>query len=152
MPKICSVCRKSDMLCSACNNLLSVGKITKTDIAVSRALEKVAPSIDFFRTFEHRGKIVIIAGKDSGRIIGKGGKTAKALSKILGKDVDVIEEGDEKKMVEKMIRVPALAVNKVYGKEEKLRVRVEKRFRSRALTDPALMSKVLSKPVEIVFE
>ena len=152
MQKICAVCRKSYMLCQACNKLLEEKKISGTDIKVSRALEKISMNAEFSRTIDCENKIVIIAGKDSGKIIGRQGKNAMRLSKLLGKEIDVIEEGDEKKMIEKMLRVPTLGINKVYGSEEKYKVRVEKRFRPRIKSTTALISKVLSKPVEIIFE
>jgi transcription antitermination factor NusA-like protein len=140
------------MLCSGCMRLLEEGKISSIDVALSRALEKMNLNVEFFRTLNHSNRIIIIAGKDSGRIIGRQGKTAMQLAKVLGKEIDVIEEGDEKKMIEKMLRVPILGINKVYGKEEKLRVRVERRFRQRVRVDSSLMGKVLCKSVEIIFE
>lgn len=152
MPKICSVCRQSDLLCGACNRLLAEGRITKTDVDVARALTKLEIRSEFYRTVIHGNRIIIIAGADAGRIIGKGGKNAKQLGKLLGKEIDVIEHGDEKRMIEKMLRVPTIGINKVYGQQEKYRVRIERRFRTKAKADPALMSKVLSRPVEIVFE
>jgi transcription antitermination factor NusA-like protein len=152
MPKICAICRKSDMLCQGCNKLLEDKKITRTDVELTRALEKLGMDVEFSRTLDYPARIIIIAGKDSGRIIGRQGRTALQLSKLLGKEIDIIEEGDEKKMIEKMLRVPTLGINKVYGQEEKLRIRVERRFRLRIKTDSSLISKVLSKPVEIIFE
>lgn len=140
------------MLCAACNSLLSACKISQTDVDLSRALEKLRLTAEFFNTIDHDNRIIIIAGKDAGKIIGKGGKNAMSLTKLLGKEIDVIEVGDEKKMIEKMLRVPTLGINKVYGSQEKYKIRIEKRFRQRVKTDSALMSKVLAKPVEIVFE
>ncbi|MBI4170562.1 MAG: hypothetical protein HY514_02625 [Candidatus Aenigmarchaeota archaeon] len=150
--KICSICRKSDMLCSGCNRLLEEKKITMTDVDLARAIEKLHLTAEFFNTVHHDNRIIIIAGKDAGKIIGKDGKNATALTKMLGKEINVIEVGDEKKMIEKMLRVPTLGINKVYGSQEKYKVRVEKRFRQRVNIDSALMSKILAKPVEIVFE
>jgi len=152
MTKICKMCRNSDMLCSGCSKLLSEGKISKTDISVSRALEKLGINAEFTRTFLYENRLIIIAGRDAGKIIGKSGRHAREISKILGTEVDVIEEGDERKMVEKMLRVPTVGINKVYGAAEKYRVRIEKRFRPRAHADAAFISKVLRKPVEIIFE
>jgi transcription antitermination factor NusA-like protein len=152
MPKICKICRQSDMLCSGCNKLLREGMLTRTDIDVARAIEKMKLNASFTRTIDYSSRIIIIAGKDAGRIIGKSGKNAKELSRILGKEIDVIEEGNEKKMIEKMLRVPTVGINKVYGGVEKYKVRVEKRFRLQARADSMLMSKVLAKPVEIIFE
>ena len=150
--KICSVCRKSDILCSACNKLLVDGRITKTDIDVARVLEKLKLGAEIARTIDYDNKIVIIAGRNAGRLIGKGGKMAKELTRLLGKDIEVVEEGDEKKMIEKMLRVPTLGINKVYGAQEKYKVRIEKRFKARIRTSSSLISAVLSKPVELIFE
>ncbi len=152
MAKICSVCRHSDMLCSGCNRLLSEGKISQTDIDLSRAMEKMNLEAEFFRTIEHENRVIIIAGKDAGKIIGRAGKNAIAISRALGKEIDVIEEGDEKRMIEKMLRVPTLGINKIYGQEEKYKVRVERRFKPRIKASPFLVGKILGKQVEILFE
>ena len=152
MPKICAICRQSDMLCNACNRLVEEGKVSRTDVDVSRVIEKLKINAEFFRTVNYENRIIIIAGNDSGKIIGKGGKNAKELTKILGKEIDVIEEGDEKKMIEKMMRVPTIGINKVYGQQEKYKVRVERRFRPRVRMSVGLMGKILGKQIELIFE
>ena len=152
MPGICSICRKSDLLCGACSSLLAEGRVTQAEVDVSRAVERLVPGAAFLRAVSDGRRLVIVAGADAGKIIGKGGKNAKELGRLLGKEIDVIEQGDEKRMVEKMLRVPTLGINKVYGQQEKYRVRIEKRYRGRVRADTALIGKVLSKPVEIVFE
>jgi len=152
MTKICSVCRQSDMLCSGCNKLVSEGKISQTDIDLSRAMEKMKLQAEFFRTIDHENRIVIVAGKDAGKIIGRAGKNAAAIGKSLGKEIDVVETGDERRMIEKMLRVPTLGINKIYGQEEKYKVRVEKRFKPRIKASPSLVGMIIGKQVEILFE
>lgn len=140
------------MLCNACNRLLLEGRISQTDVDLARALEKLHVGAEFLRTVDHENRVIIIAGKDAGKIIGRSGKNAMALASLLGRELDIIEQGDEKKMIEKMLRVPTLGINKVYGRQERYRVRVERRFRAKIKTDSLLISKVLLKPVEIIFE
>ena len=39
--KLCSICLKSEILCSGCSIKRSKGEITQTDINVSRAIHKI---------------------------------------------------------------------------------------------------------------
>src|SRR3989344_6309223 len=45
--KICKVCLSSDILCAGCSRRLEDGKITKTDIDISRAIHKISREKDF---------------------------------------------------------------------------------------------------------
>src|SRR3989338_4095320 len=100
--KPCSICINSDILCSGCQRKAESGMISKTDIEVSRTLTKVVNTkTDFVRATEHKNQLVIVCEKkDAKLIIGRGGKNVREISKLLGKDVRVIENSDEKKMLE----------------------------------------------------
>lgn len=126
--------------------------MTEKDVDVARALKKVGINADFSRCVDTNDSLVIVAGRDTGRIIGKGGKNMKEIEGLLGKSVDVIEEGDEKSMIEKLLRVPVVGLNKVYGEREKYKVRVEKRFRTRVRKPYTVAEKVIGKKISVVFE
>lgn len=157
--KICNVCLQSNFLCSACNKKMEHKEMTKTDVAVSRALYNLSKDVknfnaDFLRAIETEKFIVILVDRaHAGKIIGTGGKNVKTLGEILKKNVKIIERAGEKQMLEKLLNVPILALNKVYSGQEKIRIRIEKRYRNKVnLNLKPAIEKLLEKPVEIVFE
>ncbi|MCX6815786.1 MAG: hypothetical protein NT120_02960 [Candidatus Aenigmarchaeota archaeon] len=152
--KLCSMCIKSDMLCNACNKRVESGLISKSDVAVSRALHKLHFDCDYMKSFETDGTLVILADrKATGLLIGKAGKNVNKLSTALGKQVKVIEHmTDEKKFIEKIIGGSVLGINKVYGQNEIYKIRVENRMRKRTQNMAPIVSKVLDKNVKFVFE
>ncbi len=149
MAKLCSVCVKSDILCSGCSKKLEKGEISKTDIAVSRTLAKIGVDPDFIRAFEDDRSIIVLVSGDAGKMIGRGGKNTKQLTQILGKEVRIIEKSDNKQMIEKIARTTVIGINIIYGSTEKYRIRMH-RTRQRVSTE--LLAAVLGKNVEVVFE
>ncbi len=150
MAKLCAVCIKSDILCSGCSKRLEKGEITKTDIDVSRALEKLGVAVNYAKVIEDGKTIIIIANqKTAGTIIGRGGKNTKKMAEMLGKEVRVIENASSKEMIEKIARSPIIGINIVYAGREKYRIRMH-RTKQRVSTE--LLSALLGKSVEVVFE
>lgn len=152
--KICTVCLKSDMLCSGCGKRLEKNMISETDIALSRALFKLGFDAEFLKSIDCDGYVVVLADrKNSGLMIGKGGRNAKRLSLMLSKDVRIIQNvQDEKKLMETVISAPILGINKIYGKTEMYKLRIERRFKNRVEALSPLVSKVVNKEVRMVFE
>lgn len=130
------------------------GAISGLDVGVSRALFRLGLEADFSRSVEDDSRILLFADKtNSGMLIGRGGKNAKRLSIMLEKELRVIEQtDDERKLIEKIISAPILGINKIYGKSELYKVRMEKRFRQRAESLVPLVSKAIGKDVRMVFE
>jgi predicted PilT family ATPase len=144
---------KSDMLCSACNSKLQVGEITKADLAISRAIYSFRPDASFTSYIETKNFIIVLADKDNARkIIGKAGRNVKKMSEILKTHVKIVEIGPHTVMLEELLSVPVLAINKVYGNSESYRVRIEKKFHKRVRFPSSVAAKVINKPVEFIFE
>lgn len=115
--------------------------------------------VTIFRIFDLGGLVVLLVDKGSAaRLIGRGGHMVKRISKLLGKDVKILErDTDIQHMVESLIR-PAnmLGINVLYTKDGeiyRLRVPVSQKHMIR---DPAKISDILAlatnKRFEIVFE
>lgn len=158
--KICKICLQSDYLCSACAQKLESGKITATDVVVSRALFKLSKDMknfeaDFIDAIDTDNMIIILCnGKDMGAIIGKGGKNISKLEKLLGKKVRVVQHtSDEKEMIKSIIGVPIFAINKIYDPDEALKMRVEKKYMKKVDKSAVQAAKkIIGKDVKIVFE
>ena len=149
MSKLCAVCLKSDILCSGCQKNLEKGKISNTDIAVSRALTKLDVAVNYVKVVEDEKSIIIIADRENaGAIIGRRGKNTKQLSQTLVKEVRVIENANNKQMIEKIARTQVIGINIVYP-DGKYRIRMHK---TRLHVSTELLSAILGKNVEIIFE
>jgi len=166
--KICKVCLSSDILCAGCSRRLEDGKITKTDIDISRAIHKISRekdfNVDFLQGEEDNGKVfVIVESRHAAKFIGPGGRNIKKLSEMLRKPVKMLEksEGSEKHMIEKLIGAPVLGINKVYasqkahkenGSRESFKVRVEKRYARTTQPLAGVVGKILGRKISFVFE
>ncbi|MEN4005862.1 MAG: KH domain-containing protein [Methanobacteriaceae archaeon] len=127
---VCDVCLKSGMLCQGCENKLKSGEITELDLDIAKLLFKLGDGkIGFKKTIEIGNVVIIVADEDHvGKIIGKGGKIVRAISKKLGKKVRVIGEGSDFKEIAKGLVAPARisGINIVYERdgEKKYKIRV----------------------------
>jgi transcription antitermination factor NusA-like protein len=150
--KICSVCLKSDILCPGCTKKLEKGMITKTDIEIERYLFKLGIETDFIRSVDV-GTVFILATKaQASLLIGRAGNNAKRLGSMLGKSVRVIENTDDEKiLIERILGVQVLGINKIYGARETYKIRLEKRTRFR-VGDSATVGKIINRNVQFVFE
>ncbi|HMK53801.1 MAG TPA: KH domain-containing protein [Methanobacteriaceae archaeon] len=128
---LCEVCLKSGTLCQGCENKIKSGEISQLDLDISKILFKLDDGkIGFKRTIEIGDVIIIVTDKDQvGKIIGKGGKIVREISKTLKKKVRVVGENSELKSVANDILSPARisGINTVYGLDgEKYKIRVMK--------------------------
>lgn len=155
--KICKICLENDILCSSCNEKLQRNEISETDVVVSKALHKLEKegnvSLDFIRAVDS-GHLIIIADKKNARkLIGRGGKNARRLGEIIGKNVRIIENADIKEMVEKILNVHVIGVNVVYADEEICKIRIERSFQRRIRNESiSLLNEIFDKKIELVFE
>lgn len=129
---ICDVCLKSGMLCQGCENKLKSGEISQLDLDIAKILYRVGDGkIGFKRTVEIGDVLIIITQKDQvGKLIGKGGKIVREISKTAEKKVRVVGENSDLKAVATDILAPARisGINIVYGTdgEEKYKIRVRR--------------------------
>jgi transcription antitermination factor NusA-like protein len=147
------MCKKSDILCSGCQQKLERGEITQTDVDLVRAINKINLDADFIRSVESGRKIYVIAGKeDSRRLVGKQGRSVNQLSSLLKKDMQIIKNDDEKKMIENILSIPVIAINIVYSSEETRKIRIEKSLRNKLKAGERDLEKIFGKKYSIVFE
>lgn len=129
---ICGVCLRSGILCRTCLGKFERGRVTETDIKVSKALLRLSAGIkslrdvEMQRALESDSMVVIVCAKgDAARIIGRSGLTVKRLEKELGKPVRIIEDrGDMNDFITDLLHpVPVHGINVVYRPQgEVLRV------------------------------
>jgi transcription antitermination factor NusA-like protein len=158
---VCSVCAKSGILCPACEAKLSEGKINEFDVEVSRVLyELLGDEADFTRAINTENYVVILTGREEvGKIIGKGGRNIRVISKHIGKQVRVVGEGDFNEMVGVFIAPARVhSINTVYKPNGSMaiRVRVDRRDKNKlriGVDDlKKLVSGITDTPVELTFD
>ncbi len=129
---ICDVCLKSGIFCQGCEKKLKTGEITPIELDIAIILYKLGDGkIGFKKTIDMGELLVIVTDKDQvGKLIGKGGKIVRAISKQIGKKVRVVGEDSDLKSVAKDLLAPARisGINIMYGKDgrEKYKIRVKK--------------------------
>ncbi len=129
---ICDVCLKSGMLCQGCENKLKTGEISQLDLDIAKILYRVGDGkIGYKRTIEIGDVVIIITEKDQvGKLIGKGGKIVREISKTLERKIRVVGENSDFKAVATDILAPARisGINIVYGKdgEQRYKIRVRR--------------------------
>ncbi len=156
--RICKVCLTSDILCNGCNNRLESGQITDLDVKLSRAVFSIRPDADFSKYILSDNFIIILADKENARkIIGKAGRNVQTISKQLNKNLKVVEISEHNVMLEELLSVPIIAINKVYMQQnntpnEFYRVRIDKKFSRKVRFSTTIASAVVNKKIEYVFE
>lgn len=129
---VCDVCLKSGMLCQGCENKLKTGEISQLDLDIAKILYRVGDGkIGFKKTIEIGDVVIIITEKNQvGKLIGKGGKIVREISKTLERKIRVVGENSDLKAVATDILAPARisGINIVYGKdgEERYKIRVQR--------------------------
>lgn len=157
---ICSICAKSGVLCSACEENLQTGKISALDVEVSKILYKLGKGdLGFEKAIDTDKFIVILTKKNQvGKIIGKGGDHIKFLSRELKKPVRVIgAENFERMIYDFIFPAKILGVNLVYKQDgsTKYRVKIDKKDKSKLRIDinkiKEILSSISNSEVEILF-
>jgi len=124
---ICNVCLKSeDELCSMCEDKFENGKITDTDINVSRILHNLSKEhaslkdSEIIKTFEAENVVVIATAKgDGAKVVGRSGEIVKKVADEVGKSIRVVEKSEDDLETIKGLLSPAEveSVNTVFTPE-----------------------------------
>ncbi len=99
---ICNVCLKSDVLCSACQDKLDEGKITETDIEISRILHDLSSEYgslqdsEIKRIFDTEDVTVIVTAEgDGAKVVGRKGEIVKEIASEIDKSIRVVESTED---------------------------------------------------------
>ena len=149
---ICNICLKNDILCSVCEGNVKAGNISKSELTILKEASKTGVSI--IKMVENNSMVVIIVDKGFSKpLIGKNGEIVKNFQNLLGKRVKILEQDDEKKMIENMLMVPIIGTNIIYSGDEKYRIRIEKTLRSKVHEDRLEnLEKILNKKFLVSYE
>jgi len=161
MLPICDICAKTGVLCGACENKLDKGEITALDVELSGMLYTLSGGeVGFEKAIDTGENIIIITQKEAvGKVIGKSGKNLRALSKQLGKKVQVIGTSKLAELIDDfMAPTRILGVNTVFRPDgttiQKVRIsKMEKdKLNVGIETMQDLIRSLTGDNVEIVFE
>jgi transcription antitermination factor NusA-like protein len=146
---ICDVCLKSGILCQGCENKLKSGEITQLELDIAKILYKLGDGkIGFKKTIDMGDVVIIVTEKNEvGKLIGKGGKIVRAISKEVGKKVRVVGSDTDLKSVATDLLAPARisGINIVYGMggQEKYKIRVMKEDARRIPGKPDTLNEII---------
>jgi|YelNatPaOPRAMG01_1025707.scaffolds.fasta_scaffold60122_1 transcription antitermination factor NusA-like protein len=153
---ICAVCLNSDILCVACEKKFREGKISESDVKISKIINELAKNfksleeVTIKKIVEVDDMGVIICKKgDASKIIGKGGIIIKKISKEAKKNFKVIEESENvKDFIKNLLQpIPVIRINVLYKPEgEVLKVIIPKGF------NPPFKNETFAKLTKILFD
>jgi len=151
--KICKICLNNDILCQACNSRLEEGKITQLDVNISRILHNLGVGAEFVKAVNN-GMIYILADKRNSRLlIGREGRTSKKLESELKAKVRIIENAEDRGVIERVLGTNIIGINILYSPKETYRIRLQRVFRNRVKDEHvAAINSLLGKNYELIFE
>lgn len=149
------VCLKSDVLCNACQERLESGKISKSDLEVSRFLYgmedkfKGLQNAKLIKTIEGDNIIIVTGYGDAARFVGRQGSVVKLLAKHFNKSIKVVEFSPDIKTFVRDL-VPNAVVNILYTKEgEKYKIMTRGHVASKEEVEN-IIKNIFGKPAEVV--
>ena len=148
---ICDVCLKSGILCQGCEAKLKSGEVSELELEISKVLYRLAEGkLGFKRAIDMGDVVIIITDRDQvGKLIGKGGKIVRTISRAIGKRVRVVGEDSDLKSVAEDVLAPARisGINIVYGKDgkEKFKIRVIKEDARRIPASLDVLNKIIKR-------
>lgn len=148
---ICDVCLKSGILCQGCEDKLKSGEVTELELKISKILYRLAEGkLGFKRAIDMGDVVIIITERDQvGKLIGKGGKIVRTISRAIGKRVRVVGEDSDLRSVAEDVLAPARisGINIVYGKDgkEKFKIRVIKEDARRIPASLDVLNKIIKR-------
>jgi transcription antitermination factor NusA-like protein len=164
-PKICQICLKADVLCTACQSHLDSGEITEDEIRILRtifSLSKEHPSLKGVEVLGVKsvGNTIFIITKpqDVGKLVGRGGKIVSLLSQKLDKPVKIIETTQNISHFVQSVLKPAkvVGVNQVFKTDGKTyyKIRIKEHFKLPLEKEACegLLNDLLDIPAKIITE
>lgn len=162
---ICDVCLKNDILCEGCSQKIENGEISQSSVDIARFLYSLVDKYSYLEDIEIKevfpGKevmVVITAGGDVGKVVGKHGEVVKLLAQEFHKPIRVVEADDDpKKFARNLLpNVELKGVNKVFSVDgEFLKAVVSKGDNNKILLTKEefanLVKKITGKRVELSF-
>ncbi|BDH78831.1 transcription elongation factor NusA [Methanothermobacter tenebrarum] len=148
---ICDVCLKSGILCQGCEDKLKSGEVSELELEISKVLYRLAEGkLGFKRAIDMGDVVIIITDRDQvGKLIGKGGKIVRTISRAIGKRVRIVGEDSDLKSVAEDVLAPARisGINIVYGKDgkEKFKIRVIKEDARRIPASLDVLNRIIKR-------
>ncbi len=148
---ICDVCLKSGILCQGCEDKLKSGEVTELELKISKILYRLAEGkLGFKRAIDMGDVVIIITDRDQvGKLIGKGGKIVRTISRAIGKRVRIVGEDSDLKSIAEDVLAPARisGINIVYGKDgkEKFKIRVIKEDARRIPASLDVLNRIIKR-------
>lgn len=162
---ICEVCLKSNFLCSACQEKLNSGKISQSDIEISRYLYSLSEKMRSIRDVKISrvidcGTLIIISGRgDAAKLVGRDGVIVKKIAKEFKRSIRILEEAPSfEDFVEELISPASVSgINTLFKENQEVyRIRIPSTQRNQILVTPEVFSQIISNffnlKAEIVFE
>jgi transcription antitermination factor NusA-like protein len=162
---ICEVCLKSNILCSGCQEKLSMGKISQKDVEISRYIYKLSEKMRSIRNIKvlraiDCGCLLIITGiGDAAKLVGKDGVVVKKIAKDFKRSIRILEEAPTfKDFVEELVSPASIkGINTLYKEDKEIyRIKIPAVQKNNVLISPEIFSQIIfnfyNLKAELVFE
>ena len=158
---ICTFCAKTNVLCGHCEKKLKEGKISQTDIEISKYLYDKYPelNLEYVSSFITKDMAILFFKGNIGPIVGKGGREVLELGKKIGKRIKIINlDADIKKIISDIIYpVTLVGINTIFTNDGEIsKIRLAKSDLMRIPFDINSLEKILfnllNKKIRVAFE
>lgn len=153
---LCNICIKSGILCPRCQEKVSSGEITETDIEVARVLLSLEDKhtslqkIDFYKAYEADNVLALVVGSgNSKNFQSEGGNIIRDIAERTGKRIRIFEnKGDARTFLEELFApVSITTINKIWLPDGSQETRVVLPGHSRKLPIRSEVMKDLAKEI-----
>jgi transcription antitermination factor NusA-like protein len=120
---LCNICIKSGILCPRCQEKVTSGEITETDIQVARVLLSLEDKhtslqkIDFYKAYEADNVLALVVGPGNlKQFQSEGGTIIRDIAEKTGKRIRIFENrGDSRAFLEELFApVTITTINKIF--------------------------------------
>jgi len=153
---LCNICIKSGILCPRCQEKVTSGEITETDIKVARVLLSLEDKhaslqkIDFYKAYEADNVLALVVGSgNSKNFQSEGGNIIRDIAERTGKRIRIFEnKGDARTFLEELFApVSIMTINKIWLPDGSQETRVVLPGHSRKLPLRSEVIKDLAKEI-----